>query len=166
MAGEHGRQLGAWVSIRCTWALGRGMREGAWWTAEQGQPCCGCKASDVHQAWGTWGMRVQQAELGLVLRARGMRADSHDARKSNDVLSEWGTWVMHGREAEMGLEQGARGMRAQDTCTRFALWARGTRAQGHMLWTSMGRAGGTHRARGLGHGWLHPGTWALGKDHP
>ncbi len=66
-------QLGAWVSIRYAWALGRGMRVGAWWTAVQGQPCCGCKASDVHQAWGTWGMRVRQAELGLVLRARGMR---------------------------------------------------------------------------------------------
>jgi hypothetical protein len=74
VAGEPWRQLGAWVSIRCTWAVGRGMREGSWWTAEHGQPCCGGKASDVHQAWGTWGMRVWQAELGLVLRAGGMRA--------------------------------------------------------------------------------------------
>ncbi len=63
------RQMGAWVSIRYAWAQGRGMREGAWWTAEQGLPCCGCKASDVLQAWGTWGMAVWQAELGMALGA-------------------------------------------------------------------------------------------------
>jgi hypothetical protein len=80
------RQLGAWVH-GCTWALGRGMREGAWWTAEQGQPCCGCKASDVHQAWGTWGMRVLHAELGLAPRARGMRARSWAVHKHGQGMA-------------------------------------------------------------------------------
>ena len=95
------------------WALGRGMREGAWWTAEQGQPCCGCKASDVHQAWG---MRVWQAALGLAQGVRGMRARGHALCTSmawhgiRDLRSRstQGTAGASPREQGVGTGQGGR----------------------------------------------------------
>jgi hypothetical protein len=107
------------------WTRGRGMREGAWWTAEQGQPCCGCKASNVHQAWGTWGMRVRQAELGLVLRARGMRARGHALCTS------------------MAGHQGPKEQEHSGHCWvhqhRKMAWALGRGARGQLRWTSGAR---------------------------
>ncbi len=53
------------------------------------------------------------------MRSAQQSTDSHDARKASHLCSlyAWGTWGMYGREAELG----------------FALWVRGTRAQGHRL---------------------------------